>query len=313
MSRRLPIYLVLDCSESMAGPAIEEVACGVDALRKALLSDPQAIETAHVSVITFSRYAKQIVPLTEILQFQMPKHSVRTGTAYGAALRLLLVCLQREVVKATPTTKGDFKPLVFLMTDGQPTDDWSAAAEVLRAANNPKIANIYAIGCGPDVDSEALRAITDIVLMMSDASIETIRKTFVWLSASVRASVKLAEGGGSPLEAMPPPAGVLELADSSFASRPEGMPRQVFFHARCAKTKKPYLMRFSLLEGIGRYKAVAAHPLDELDEGDEMLPPLSSSMLVGCPPCPYCENQSASLCRCGAIFCDAPNSTGPVI
>ena len=196
-NRRLPIYLVLDCSESMAGSAIEEVSRGVDTLVSALLADPLAVETAYVSLITFSKYAKQIVPLTEIVHFQMPKLSVRTGTAYGAALQLLLMCLQREVVKTTPTTKGDYKPLVFLMTDGQPTDEWEAAADALRTANDPKIANIYAIGCGPDVDMEALRRITNIVLTMPDMSPETFRKTFVWLSASIQsANAKMAEGKG---------------------------------------------------------------------------------------------------------------------
>ena len=60
--------------------------------------------------------------------------------------------------------KGDYRPLVFLLTYGQPTDDYRPAATAIRAANNPKIANIYAIGCGPDVDTGMLREITDIVL-----------------------------------------------------------------------------------------------------------------------------------------------------
>ena len=76
----------------------------------------------------------------------------------------LLDCLKNEVKKTTPTQKGDYKPLVFLLTDGQPTDKWKPAAEAVRKANNPKIANIYAIGCGPDVDTNILRQITDIVL-----------------------------------------------------------------------------------------------------------------------------------------------------
>src|SRR5262249_60236636 len=86
----------------------------------------------------------------------------RTGTSLGAALKLLVKCLQREVVKSTPTQKGDYKPLVFMLTDGQPTDDWEPAAEAIRRANNPKIANIYAIGCGPDVDPAVLRQVTHI-------------------------------------------------------------------------------------------------------------------------------------------------------
>ncbi|MEI7688020.1 MAG: tellurium resistance protein TerY, partial [Planctomycetota bacterium] len=77
--RRLPVYLMLDCSESMAGPAIEAVGRGVSLLHQELKSNPDALETAYLSVITFSRYAKQVTPLTEVMQFSPPPLSVRTG------------------------------------------------------------------------------------------------------------------------------------------------------------------------------------------------------------------------------------------
>ncbi|MCA9071556.1 MAG: VWA domain-containing protein, partial [Planctomycetaceae bacterium] len=126
--RRLPIYLVLDCSESMAGEAIQEMSRGVDTMIDTLLSDPLALETAYISVITFSSYAKQVVPLTELMEFQRPPLSVRTGTALGSALQTVEVCIEREVRRTTATQKGDYKPLVILITDGDPTDDWEDAA-----------------------------------------------------------------------------------------------------------------------------------------------------------------------------------------
>ncbi len=311
--RRLPVYLLLDCSESMAGPAIEEVSRGVDTLVSVLRSNPLALETAYLSVITFSRYAKQVVPLTEIVQFQAPKLSVRTGTAFGSALQLLLQCMRKEVVKTTPITKGDYKPLVFLLTDGQPTDDWEPAADLLRAANNPKIANIYAIGCGPDVDTNNLYRVTDIVLKMPEATPDAFRKAFVWLSASVQsASTRLGEGAQGPIDMPALPEGILEVAPKSSGYR-DPTPRQVFLHARCRQTKKPYLMRFALQGYGGRYEAIASHPLETIEEGDdELLPPINSSMLDGCPPCPYCGHQVAAVCPCGAIFCDTPGNTSPV-
>src|SRR5271166_2936327 len=107
--RRLPVYLLLDCSESMAGPAIEAVEAGVQTLISELRGNPLALETAYLSVITFAKQAKVVVPLTELIHFQPPKLSVRTGTSLGAALRLLLNQLNKEVVKTTPTTKGDYK------------------------------------------------------------------------------------------------------------------------------------------------------------------------------------------------------------
>ena len=102
------------------------------------------------------------------------------------------------------------------------------------------------------------------------------------------------------------------MAPSSSSIPKDGLPRQVFLHARCSRTKKPYLMRYSRQGQAKRYEAIAAHPLEVLEEGDS-LPPVSSSLLDGCPSCPYCENPVASLCSCGTIFCNVREPTGPVI
>ena len=60
MGRRLPVYLVLDTSGSMTGEPIEAVRQGVKALLADLRGDPQALETAYLSVITFNNTAQQI-------------------------------------------------------------------------------------------------------------------------------------------------------------------------------------------------------------------------------------------------------------
>ncbi len=103
-----------------------------------LHGNPLALESAYLAVLTFDRQARQVTPLTELIQFQPPRLSVRTGTSLGAALRLLLECIRRDVVKTTPTTKGDYKPLVFLLTDGQPTDNYGPAAAAVRPPTTPR-------------------------------------------------------------------------------------------------------------------------------------------------------------------------------
>ncbi len=309
--RRLPVYLVLDVSESMAGPAIEAVNNGVQTLVDSLKGNPLALETAYMSVITFARKAEQVIPLTELMRFQPPKLSVRTGSSLGAALKLLMASIKKEVVQTSATTKGDYKPLVFLLTDGQPTDDWESAAKQLRATNNPKMANLYAIGCGPDVDPDVLRQVSDIVLMMNDLSPEGFKKFFVWLSASVQTASAKLEGAKGPIDMPPLPSGV-GVPDERHEYDPT--PRQVFLTAKCQRTKKPYLMRFARRDWDGRYEAIAAHPLDvlETDAGD-FLPPISTDMLDGCPSCPHCENEAAGACPCGTLFCNAVNPKGPVV
>ncbi len=130
--RRLPIYLLLDCSGSMMGEPIAAVQTGLQNLVATLRQDPYALETAYISVITFDSDARQTVPLTELSQFNPPQLSATGTTAMGAALTLLAERIEAEVTKTTSDTKGDWKPVVFLMTDGSPTDNLTAGIEALK-------------------------------------------------------------------------------------------------------------------------------------------------------------------------------------
>lgn len=79
--RRLPIYLLLDTSSSMSGEPITAVQNGLDLLVSTLRQDPYALETAFLSVITFDTDARQVVPLTEITDFQTPNIQANGVTA----------------------------------------------------------------------------------------------------------------------------------------------------------------------------------------------------------------------------------------
>ena len=68
--RRLPVYLLLDCSGSMYGEPIEAVKNGVQVLVSTLRQDPYALETAYLSIITFDSSAKQVTPFTELSAWQ---------------------------------------------------------------------------------------------------------------------------------------------------------------------------------------------------------------------------------------------------
>lgn len=204
-SRRLPVYLLLDVSGSMQGDPIEAVRHGVRALVSELRSDPQALETAYLSVITFNSSARQVCPLTELMLFKEPQLSAGGATALGAALKLLSECIRSEVRKSTETQKGDWRPLVFILTDGAPTDDWREAAAALKAA---KPANIIACAAGAYADTTVLKEITDCVLMMNTLSAGDLAQFFAWVSSSVKMSSKsLDSKPGANIELPPPPQG----------------------------------------------------------------------------------------------------------
>jgi uncharacterized protein YegL len=203
-SRRLPVYLLLDCSASMSGEPIEATRMGVRALVADLKTDPQALETAYLSVITFSSTAQQVCPLTELMSFQEPNLDARGATALGEALKVLDQCVESEVRKSTPTQKGDWKPLVFLMTDGQPTDNWESAADALK---QKKLSNIIACAAGPGADETLLKRITEMVVVLNNVQPDTLKQFFKWVSSSIKTTSSRLDqvSGDAPISLPPPP------------------------------------------------------------------------------------------------------------
>ena len=206
--RRLPVYLVLDISGSMSGDPIEAVRMGLKALLNDLQSDPQALETVWLSVITFESHARQVVPLTEVGAFREPTLSTGAATSLGEALTLLSKCIEKEVRKTTATQKGDWKPLVFIMTDGMPTDSWEKAADDLK---KKKPGNIIGCAAGSGADDRVLKRITEVVVRLKDTSPGTLGAFMKWVTASVTTtSQSVANQGDAPvnLPALPQDQGI---------------------------------------------------------------------------------------------------------
>jgi uncharacterized protein YegL len=302
--RRLPVYLLIDTSESMVGTAIEAVQAGLGTLMTALRKNPYALEMGAISIISFDRTAKKLVPLTEVYSFQLPNLDVAPGTALGAGIRLLDQSLSAELVKTTPEQKGDYKPLIFILTDGQPTDEWKAAAAQFK--RNHKSATVYAIGCGDDIDFSILREVTDNTFAMTQMDTDAFAKLFVCISSSVQsasASIGTAgtQEGAQDLEKW---AGDAVKKVEKVEKPKSKKKRQVFISGVCQKQKKPYLLRYKLNDS-GKYVCSMAHKLSRPFSKEEAgsIESVSSDELQGLVDCPHCGNSGHGRCDCGAMMC----------
>ncbi|MCR5165975.1 MAG: VWA domain-containing protein [Oscillospiraceae bacterium] len=204
--RRLPVYLLIDCSGSMHGEKIEAVKQGIRTLVSELKGDPQALETAYISVITFASAARQEAPLTELMLFREPELKASGATMFGRAVEVLIDCMNTEIRHSTQTQKGDWRPLVFILTDGSPSDaeDFKVNASRLKAM---KAANIVACAAGADAKTEYLKMLTDNVLMMNSLTAGDFAQFFAWVSGSVRMTSKSIEAKPGELMLPPPPHG----------------------------------------------------------------------------------------------------------
>lgn len=203
--RRLPVYLMIDTSGSMYGEPIEAVKNGIQTLISALRSDPYALETAYISIITFDSDVKQIVPLTELSAFQQPNIEAHGCTALGEALKLLSEKIDNEVTKTTFEVKGDWRPLVFIMTDGEPTD---SITQGLSEFKNRKCGMVVACAVGQGANTDTLKQITENVVQLDTADTKTIAAYFKWVSASIGTSSKSVQDAGKDVATMselPPP------------------------------------------------------------------------------------------------------------
>ena len=86
--RRLPVYLLIIISGSMRGESIHSVNVGVQAMLSALRQDPYALESVHISIITYDNEAREYVSSHCPADFQFSDIEVPSagGTFTGAAL-----------------------------------------------------------------------------------------------------------------------------------------------------------------------------------------------------------------------------------
>jgi len=215
--RRLPVYLMLDTSGSMAGAPIQALRLGVEQFKKEVEGDPFAKESVYVGIITFGGEAefitKGLISFEEFYgEFQTESLSANGQTPLGQALWLLVESLDKDVKSSVKGgEKGDWKPLVYILTDGEPTDEWRQPHEVILNRQTKKVINVITVGCGPRVNQQNLKDIVIGPTFNMDNDEASFKKFFQWVSQSVKAASKAVSqfgGGDKPATLPPPPDGI---------------------------------------------------------------------------------------------------------
>ena len=327
--RRLPIYFLIDISESMVGEPIQEVEEGLATIIQALKTDPYALETVFVSIIVFAGQPKTLVPLQEIVSFYPPKFPIGSGTSLSKGLGHLMYELRSNIVKTTYEVKGDWKPIVFLFTDGVPTDDTKMAINEWKR-NWQRTANLIAISFGNETDTKLLGELTDNVLHFKNTNVQSYKEFFKWVTDSIKTSSISVENNSSGFELAKLDGETLSKIDltKEVPNRQYVDDNFVVLNGKCQNTKRTYLMKYrktiaeSIYAGIElsskSYKLVGAYQVDksyfELADSTNFITKVNTDELIGGPTCPCCGNQIAfAVCVCDKIHCigDEEISTCP--
>jgi uncharacterized protein YegL len=302
----------------MVGEPIQQVEEGLAAIIQALKSDPYALETVWISIIVFAGQPKTLVPLQEIVNFYPPRFPIGSGTSLSKGLGHLMYELRTNIVKTTYEQKGDWKPLIFLFTDGVPTDNTNAAIKEWKQ-NWQRSSNLIAISFGDEADTALLSELTDNVLHFKNTTPQSYKEFFKWVSDSIKTSSISVENNASGFELAKTDGDTISKIDLTKPADRKTFTDDNFvvLAAKCQNTMRPYLMKYartinpSNFGGLNlntkSYRLTGAFTVDnsyyELAD-DSISNKVNSEELVGAPSCPSCGNPyGLAVCACGRIHC----------
>ena len=184
-SRILDFFWIADCSGSMDGEKIQTLNYAIRQtipdMRKEADANPNA--TIMVRAVKFSDGAAWHAPTaTPIDNFNWTDLTAGGVTAMGMALELVAMEL-----KNFPAETKRLPPVLVLLTDGQPTDDFRKGLDELMSTPWGRKAVRIAIAIGKDVDTSVLEQFTGNKELVLEAKNPQLLVKFIkWASTVVK-------------------------------------------------------------------------------------------------------------------------------
>lgn len=189
---RLPIILVLDRSGSMEGKPIQELNNGLKLLEQDIKSDVIAAKRGRILVIAYGGDDEvEISEWQDAMDFVAPQLVAAGRTPIGTAVAAALNAIEAQKEELRAAGVSYKRPILMLMSDGLPTDDWEGVADACRSAEQAKKVTVWSIAIG-DADKSVLDRFSNRQAAKMDGL--KFKELFLWLSASVRATTTAVKG-----------------------------------------------------------------------------------------------------------------------
>jgi uncharacterized protein YegL len=204
---RCPCVLLLDTSMSMQGQPIQELNEGLIAYKDELAADSLAAKRVEVAIVTFGP-VRTVQDFTTAEQFFPPTLAPTGDTPMGAAVTQAIDMVATR--KATYRSNGIafYRPWIFLITDGAPTDHWQDAAAKVKEGESSKAFSFFTVGVeGANLEVLGQLATREPLKLKG----LRFRDLFQWLSNSQKSVSRSTPGEAVPLANPKAPDGWAEV------------------------------------------------------------------------------------------------------
>ena len=196
----LPTYILIDTSSSMR-PVEAILNETLEYLYDELIMSPRISDFAHISLISFNTQTHVVLEMTGIQQITaLPQMECNGVTNFTEAFRALRARIEQDVPKLDAEGRAVLRPVAFVLTDGQPTDDegritqsWREEYRRLVDPGWQRHPNVVPFGFG-GATADVLKEMSTIdgfaFLAQDSGNSESLRKIFATLLNTLVASAQ---------------------------------------------------------------------------------------------------------------------------